>query len=138
MTTTLLWIACLVLGAILNPEGDFEEAWIAFGAWIFTALIHGGLMYLFAYAKMGTKWIGWFVFVSPFAKLVQTMKEPPADSSEWIIQIIFIIPYVYFWVHCKKLYDLNHILKGNVQPSDSKGLELQDGVLHEKHYNGGH
>ena len=68
-------------------------------------------MYYCAYARMGTKWIGWFIYVSPIFTLVNFAKDFPDGYIEWTFQLAWFAVYIYFWVNSTALHKLNHIIK---------------------------
>lgn len=99
--------------------------------------ISTAIMFYFAYVKLGTKWIGWFVFVSPIGTALEVIKDLIETFSfpdltitgiyyVLIVYLFSISLYVYFWIHCKQLYELNtSIKKRKVENEDDKLEPIQ-------------
>jgi hypothetical protein len=86
------------------------------------AVMSLAIIYCFAYVKFGTKWIGCFLIVFPIRAVFETVKElaeffqlPGLDVTgvTYVILVYssFISLYVYLWIHCKQLYELNRAIK---------------------------
>lgn len=84
--------------------------------------IYTAIMFFFAYVKFGTKWIGWFLFVSPIRTVLEGIKDLTETFSlpdltitgiyyVLIVNLFSISLYIYFWMHCKRLYELNGTIK---------------------------
>lgn len=91
-------------------------------AGVFGLTIYTAIMFFFAYVKFGTKWIGWYVFVSPIRTALETIRDLTETFTHYdltlagiyyilVVYLFSISLYVYFWIHSKRLYELNGILK---------------------------
>ncbi len=79
-------------------------------------------IYHFAYVKSGTKWIGLFILLSPIKNtiniirgIVETFHSPAFSMFDvYYLSIVFTVvisTYLYFWIHCIRLYLLNRRIK---------------------------
>lgn len=99
--------------------------------------IYMAIMFYFAHVRFGTKWIGWFLFVSLIRTtsegikyLAETFSLPDLTLTGIYYDLfvyLFSIPlYVYFWIHCKRIYELNSTIKQ--RKIEKEGHEL--GLIH--------
>lgn len=96
--------------------------------------ISTAIMFFFAYVKFGTKWIGWFLFISPIRTALEAIKDLAETFSlpdltitgiyyVLMVYLVSISLYVYFWIHCKRLYELNGTIKKRKIESEDNELE---------------
>lgn len=137
--TFVLGNLALVLGCYfyIANWGVAEVAWEIlvedFGNWLLLVL-SSALMFFFAYVKFGTRWVGWFIFVSPVTILLTVIKDivDTFTTPDLTIAIVYYISimylfrisfYVDFWIHCKRLYDLNRAIKKRKSENEDSKLE---------------
>lgn len=127
LVTYLLGTAAISIGCyfFLLYHGDKEIANEVLGeglGGVFGLAIYTAIMFYFAYVKFGTKWIGWFLFISPIRTILETIKDltetfrlPDLTTTGiYYVLIVYLLSisfYVYFWIHCKRLYELNGVIK---------------------------
>ncbi|CRX37568.1 hypothetical protein [Estrella lausannensis] len=105
--TLLYCIAIFLLGALTFEESMQTNNLVQIAGLVASTLVFGILMYLFAYMKKGTKWIGAFLLISPVLNLIDLIADPASLTEHTLL----LAAYTYFWVCCKRLYDLNRSLK---------------------------
>lgn len=90
----------------------------------------------FAYMKSGNKWLGFYLVVSAIRIAVETIKdgvEVYSIPDLTIIQIgyylifhaILLGVFVYFWIHCIRLHDLNTVIKKRKAIKKNDEAQLQ-------------
>lgn len=134
------WLRSLftyVLGVLVIPLGSFFIVYLGneatvneivmenLSSVIFLAIflaVFTTIMFFFAYVKFGTKWIGGFLFMSPIGTIFEGIKDfaelfKLPDITMFGISfmlILYLFPtslYIYFWIHCRRLYKLNSAIK---------------------------
>lgn len=87
------------------------------GDLVVTGLCLAALFY-FAYVKFETKCIGWFLVFFPIITSFEIVKDIIETFSSpdltllgiCCVLFLYLFPislYVYFWIHCKRLYEVN-------------------------------
>lgn len=93
------------------------------------------IMWFCAYRKPGTKYIGFWVFVSPFGQIM-SLKEFE-NFNNWPTQLqlftalvtaIYFLGFIYFWIHTHHLWQLNKKLSPDWKTEAAK-VECREYVL---------
>lgn len=135
-TTTFHVGSCLILFFSGDLEGA-REGFIEALRVMFIQALSTAILYYFAYVKFGTKWIAFVLFTSPARIIIDTIKEmnetfrsPDITTSGIsVFVILYLVPvflFCYFWIHCKRLYELNRIIKKRIK--EEKKLEAAQAI----------
>jgi len=115
------FIAALCL-YFLGPDRVAEEAFIT----ILTFFPSMAFMYYFPYLKSGTKWLGAYLVLGPLGIAVSaaTMLTSSTPAALEVSYLLFTsLSLAYFWIHSKRLYDLNNKSKKDAQSFSSEKCE---------------
>ena len=95
ISTSLISLALIFVVRALYPNVPLEEAWIEVVGRLIGITILLSVMYFFAYVRYGTKWIGWFVIVSPFGTLADigraSTRASWMDNPNYIYCLLYIL-----------------------------------------------
>lgn len=133
--TQAISIGCYFFLLYYGDKDVANEVLVEGTAGVIGISINLAIMFYFAYVKFGTKWIGWFLFVSPIRTTLETIKDLieifklPDLTTTGIYYVLIgyllsISFYVYFWIHCKRLFELNVTIKQRKIKKEDKELEL--------------
>ena len=116
-----------------NSEAAYEVLMEGFVG-VIAMSIYTTIMFFFAYIKFGTKWIGWFLIVSPIRTTLEGIKDLTETfnlpdltvNGIYFVLIVYLFSislYVYFWIHCRRLYELNNLIKKRKIEKEDSELE---------------
>lgn len=101
--------------------------------------ISSSLIFFFAYKKFGTKWLGFFLLISPLINTMRLISDialafqsatltTAQRSLVLMIDFGILFLFVYFWIHCTRLYKLNRSIKKRKIGEESIELESTQAV----------
>lgn len=133
----LLAVSFFVYGIRIRNQASEIEFLNQVSYWAITTAVYLGLMYFFAYVQFGTRWIGWFVIVSPIWKILDVIENTleinrntnidNLQTISWLlIEIVSTAIYMCFWTHSKRLYDLNFSLQKKLLRGNSQELKFKN------------